>query len=508
MRRAACCCNFDDDEPPSDPENCFEIGEVLSELVVRVPEISLEIPEILTLTRYPEWRPGDPPNPVVDLRLTLETDLVRVKTADKIIEDGWYSPQWWKYDCNSHNHHCHLCTYNCAIQAFHRSWDELCHLSDTGDNDEQSPDMNSIGIGFCPAPYSSEYLNGHAIGKWYTHHTRRSSVIRNRNFPFGVVDLITNGIENDNRGVQCWIEEFYTQRFHENWVSEKWGSSPHELNVRNAQITCFYNQEKNTTAYQVEMRLRRLNTFDLMWYDCWPKDYNNACPCDPFDDDCKDPPECSDAPWSVAPECTNDVFSEQGNSIAWTVCSDKSQFDCHCFNHRLTPGTHEGCYGWPHDCLKDCTHECFGEGWGTCGCSPTGSQPNLWKQTGVRHDEDCHQCWPWYNRCSEDKWDIHFPEFTNPERCQSTMCNIPEADIPACHPLSIEMTWPATSATNDSQLPELPGMLTPQEYFEQINEIGTHDSVKLVFDVGGQGFPDTAPPKETTYFVQAPLEFD
>lgn len=114
-------------------------------------------------------------------------------SADTIIESGWYSDQWWKWDCGSMmgvpNVGCSApywlpqFNYNFAGQAYFANPTNPANRRPylrSGDPDE--PDMPQAHPGMCPAPFSEDYqgpgTNASVTARtWYTRAAGRSVVV-------------------------------------------------------------------------------------------------------------------------------------------------------------------------------------------------------------------------------------------------------------------------------------------------------------------------------------------
>ncbi len=174
FRRAAACCCRNEDEPPGEPSDCFDH-------MVNFPRLRFKFDQDLpdgSFFRGSRERNSITWNPMQGI-LTSST---------RCVEQGWYQDQWWKYDLNSLLNHCSLSciTGYASFPPFtvEPVNSQRCHLNDetgTGTPDPDEPNMGYVHRGFCPGPFSSEYLDGGQGPSWHTFKNDRSVDIRSSN---------------------------------------------------------------------------------------------------------------------------------------------------------------------------------------------------------------------------------------------------------------------------------------------------------------------------------------
>ena len=112
-------------------------------------------------------------------------------SADTIIESGWYSDQWWKWDCASMMG---VANVGCSgpqwlpqvnfsmVDPFNNPWNWANKRPYLRNGDPDEPDMPQAHVGMCPAPFSEDYQGPGTSASvtartWYTRAAGRSVVV-------------------------------------------------------------------------------------------------------------------------------------------------------------------------------------------------------------------------------------------------------------------------------------------------------------------------------------------
>lgn len=491
-RRTACCCvRGNDGSDPPEVSDCYTHA---SENPAVTYSFDLSDIELIS-------EPGRPTNTV-----EFKSVLGSLKTADHIIANGWYSDQWWKWDCNSMqdipNAGCGSYITHQGMNPLPNIFQQAFHLSEgrshlvSGDVDE--PDMGNVVLGFCPAPFSQQYQGGPDVTleetartarSWYTEQSRRSVVIKPQGAAFCTVTPINpdpvitpHGLGGDPGSGTQYPEGVTNPDFGPHNTHGRWNIGEKFYQVSSAQMICDKEGEgeSSRTAYRFMMWLGRFAQFDALGTGngCYPEYFTTPNPCG-FQSPCIARSlnmfcPCSggaDAPWDGYPrfgleECNSMYDGSCGRfcRCKWNrrmISQGQEYYTCFEQSSQSNPltNTFDGC---SYDsCGASCFTDCYQEFYGQCNCPPF-SPDNYWRDQEYRfgfpntkpYDPPLHLC---SSLCAPAG---NFPY--DPAGCTRNGCTAPEANVPPIIE-RLGIMWPYSETFLD-------GDLSPQEYFSQLTD--------------------------------------